>query len=70
MSDPTRKHLSLYRHRIAAAQMASGILMQRRHELDHVTWQALEAVVFQRDERVEVLEFVQKIAREGGAAAA
>jgi len=63
------KHLSLYRDRVRAAQVASRLLMTRR-DLDRVVCQALEEVVFQRDSRVDVLDWVMKIEREGGAVVA
>ena len=63
MSAQPRRHLSAYRHRIAAAQIASRLLMKKR-DWDRVTQQILEAIVFQRDERVDVLDWVKRLATE------
>lgn len=66
MSAATPRHISNYGDRLKAARIASGLLMARPG-LDAVTRQALEDVAMQRDPRVDVVEWVRKIEREGGA---
>lgn len=66
MSTATRRHISNYGDRLKAARIASGLLVDRPG-LDAVTRQALEDVAMQRDPRVDVVEWVRKIEREGGA---
>lgn len=57
------KHLSKYADRLAAAQIASQLLISKR-PFEPVVRQALEDVVFQRDPRLDVLEWVKKIEQE------
>jgi hypothetical protein len=67
-ADGVAKHVSRYRDRIKASGIASAVLMSRR-ELEPVVRQTLEAVVFQKEPRVDVLEWTKRIASEGGAVA-
>jgi hypothetical protein len=63
MSQAKARHLSSYSDRLAAAQIASALLMSRR-PFEPVIRQALEEVVFQREPRLDVLAWVTKIQRE------
>lgn len=58
-----RKHLSSHRDRTQAAAIASGLLVSGRR-WDPVIAQALEAVMFQRDARLDVLAWAKRIQRE------
>lgn len=55
------QHISTHRERIEAATIASGLLVSRQ-EIDVPTRQALEQVMFQRETRVDVLEWTQAVA--------
>lgn len=55
------RHLSDHQDRTRAAAIASGLLTSGR-DLDKVTRQALEQVMFQRDVRLDVLAWTQAIA--------
>ena len=57
------RHLSRYDDRLAAAQIASRLLISRRH-FEPVVRQALEDVAMQREPRLDVLAWVRKIERE------
>ena len=57
------KHLSKYSDRLAAAQIASQLLISKRH-FEPVVRQALEDVMFQREPRLDVLAWVRKIEQE------
>mgnify|MGYP003480948309 FL=1 len=60
MKNQERQHLTSHRDRTRAAAMASGVLVSKR-EVDGPTRQALEAVMFQREERVDVLEWTRSL---------
>lgn len=57
------KHLSKYSDRLAAASIASRLLISKR-AFEPVVRQALEDVMFQREPRLDVLAWVKKIERE------
>lgn len=50
------QHISKHADRILAASIASWLLISRR-EIDGLTRQALEDVMFQRDARINVVEW-------------
>lgn len=54
------QHLSRHRDRTRAAAVASGFLISKL-EIDGPTRQALEEVMFQREARVDVLEWTRTL---------
>lgn len=64
MSAPVR-HLSTHSDRLKAAQVASRMLISRR-EIDRDTRLVLEEIAFQRDARIDVLDWVTSLEQRYG----